>query len=120
METHNYDEITLDNGLIVKFIDHSTRYFGNFHHVRLEAACEVPLTPQVVPDESLRADALKHLKKPLVYRRHLTHMGVPGEEVERAKQALVENFLRHSAGYLSAEGFFERFVLGELRKKRLR
>lgn len=115
-----HDEITLDNGLIVRFVDHSTRYFGNFHHVRLEAVCEVPLTPQVVPDEGLRADALKHLKTPLVYRRLLTHMGVPGEEVEKAKQALVESFRRHSAGYLSAEGFFERFVLGELRKKRLR
>ncbi len=114
--------IHLDNDLVVEFFDRSNRYFGDYHRLCVEARCRVPLTPEcfagsVDPDAELQA-AKTVLGNEVVFARTLEKMGVAGEAVERAREVLVDSFIRSSLPYLDTPTFPRRFVGAELARCR--
>jgi len=99
-----YSEIIISENRIVRFYDRSTVYFGDYHHVRLEARCELDLSECYDPlsDSLFKAEPLN---RPAVYIRVLEKMAVPSALVEDVKIALVEDFRNNSLPYLSNPDF---------------
>ena len=60
-------EIALANGLTVSFTDATRRYFGDYHQVRVEISCEVPLTAELFADHAAHEAALKLLGPTFCY-----------------------------------------------------
>ncbi len=110
----------LPNGLTAEFFDLSNRYFGDYHRVCLEVRCPVPLRTEWFPgeggDELDRARRL--LGEEVVYGRRLERMGVAGSEVEKTREALVDDFLRTTSSYLGSAEFPSRFIAARLAEKR--
>ena len=84
-----------DNGLTLYFRDSSNRYFGDYHRVLIEIEARVE-----TGETSLR----------LKYQRPLQKMAVAGDEVERCRSELVEQFLRTTAAYLRQEDMVTRML----------
>ena len=99
-----YSEIIISGNRTVRFYDRSTVYFGDYHHVRLEARCELesPESCDTLSDSLLKAETLLN---PSVYIRVLERMAVPSASVEDVKIALVEDFRNNSLPYLSNPDF---------------
>jgi len=100
----SYSEVIISGNTIVRFFDHSSIYFGDYHHVRLQARCEFEL-----PDcQETRPDALSSAETsqpPAVYTRTLERMAVPSASVEDVKGALIEDFIKNTVPYLSSPDF---------------
>lgn len=114
-------EMTLGNGLIVRFYDQTRHYYGDFYLVKIEIVCEVFLSPDCFDDPGDFEDARRLLGVPAVYRRTLEQMGVPSTAIGTVTNRLLDNFISHSLPYFSAPGFVARFLRTELaraRKKR--
>jgi hypothetical protein len=109
-------EIALANGLTVRFTDATRRYFGDYHQVRVEISCEVPLTPGLFDDPADYQAALKLLGDQVCYLKKIEHQGVPTLGTADAVQKVVQQFIDHSLGYFSSESFPRRFVLTELNR----
>lgn len=109
-------EIPLANGLTVKFFSHTRRYYGDFHLVKLELFCEVPLSADYFADQSQFAEAVIILGDAVSYRRVLEKMGVPASEVGRVEEHIITNFREHSRAYFAAPAFPRKLVLAELAK----
>ncbi len=107
-------EIPLANGLTVCFYHHTHRYFGDYHRIRVEVVCEVPVRDEyfATAEEYARARAI--LGGAAVFRRSTETMGIPTAEIERCLGSTIENFARHSLSYLSSASFPQRLVLAEL------
>jgi hypothetical protein len=99
-----YSEIIISGNRTVRFHDRSTVYFGDYHHVRLEARCELelPESYDTLSDSLSRSETLRN---PAVYIRVLERMAVPSASVEEVKIALVEDFRSNSLPYLSNPDF---------------
>jgi hypothetical protein len=98
-----YSELIVSENCIVRFFDHSSIYFGDYHHVRLEARCEFefPACRKAIPD-SLAEEAPLN---PAVYTRTLEKMAVPSASVEDVKRTLIEDFRKNTLPYLSSPDF---------------
>lgn len=109
-------EITLSNGLTVRFADSARRYFGDYHQVRLEVQCEVTVAPGMFQDEAAYRDAVAKIGPTVAYRRVEEQMGVPTEGVEKCVERLVENFSATALRYFDTEEFPGKLVHSELAK----
>jgi hypothetical protein len=85
----------LANGIELSFSDHSNRYFGDYHRVRVEVLIRVPLP--VGHDEPVSAVN----SGPILIKKYLERMGVPGAEVDATRKQLAEEYWRHAGPYLA-------------------
>ena len=115
-------EMTLENGLVVRFFDHTRHYYGDFYLVRVEIVCEVPLLTDFFDDKVDLEEARRLVGDPAVYRRDVEQMGVPSTAIATVTERLMGNFISHSLPYFFATDFPRRFLRAELervRKKRV-
>lgn len=99
-----YSEIILSGNIIVRFFDHSSIYYGDYHHVRLQARCEFEL-PDCQKARSVAPSSAETSQDPAVYTRTLERMAVPSSFVEDVKGALIEDFIKNTLPYLSSPDF---------------
>ncbi len=111
-----FREIKVANGLVIQFFDTSRRYFGDFHHIKLEIRCEVPITAELFEDLAAFHKAARSFGSTVVYRRHLEQFGVPSSEIALTLDTLIANFLAHSSAYFSAPAFPQKLAASELNK----
>ncbi|AMV72074.1 hypothetical protein JCM30471_05740 [Desulfuromonas carbonis] len=108
----------LENGLVLEFFDHSNRYFGDYHKVRVEVHSRLPLRIDLFQDEADPAAALAQTAALLgdapLEVRQLERMGVPGAEVERVRTALIDDFLRTGSIYLARPDYPQRLLRQKL------
>ena len=109
-------EIDLVNGLIVRFYDHTRRYYGDFYLVKLEIRCLVPLRREYFDSAEAFVEGVELLGETILFRRIIEKMGVPVAEVGRAVAGLMANFEENSLAYLSAPSFSHKFVASQLNK----
>ena len=107
-------EILLDNGLSVFFYNHTHRYFGDYHRVRVKIICEVPLLKEYFADQTEYAEARANLGSKVIFRRDTELMGIPSGDLKKSLEKVIENFTDHSLSYLSSLKFPQKFVLSEL------
>lgn len=113
-------EITLPNGLTVRFSDATRRYFGDYHQVRVEISCEVPLTAHLFDDPDAYGAALRLLGSRVRYLKQVEHQGVPTLGTADAVQQVIQQFIDHSLSYFGSQTFPRRFVESELNRVRAR
>ena len=107
-------QVPLENGLTVSFYHHSHRYFGDYHRVRVEIICEVPVMEEYFSDPAAFAEARSFLGRNVFFRRNLELMGIPTAELENSLEKTIDNFSEHSLSYLASPMFPRRMVLAEL------
>lgn len=113
-------EIPLENGLTVRFGDATRRYFGDYHQVRVEVTCEVPLSAELFDDPASLEAARKLLGACVSYRKLVEHQGVPTLEVAVQVERVIQHFIDHTLGYFSSPEFPRRLVQSELNRLRTR
>jgi len=109
--------IELDNGLCLELRDQSNRYFGDYHRIKIEVSCDIPLRGEFFggnPDDPQLQTARRLYGDSLRFERSLERMGVAGAEVENVREELVESFLKSSAAYLEHPEFVARYVQRQL------
>ncbi len=106
--------IKLENGLQVNFFDTSNRYFGDFHRVCIEVKAEISLEKFNLAKEQ---QAGRELSGPLCFKNKLKRMGVPTADLDRVKQAMMEDFLQTTGKYLSRPNFPRQFLKAKLAEK---
>ncbi|MRR59330.1 MAG: hypothetical protein EG824_14130 [Deltaproteobacteria bacterium] len=111
-------EMTLENGLVVRFFDHTRHYYGDFYLVKIEIVCEVPLVIDFFDESADLEEARGLVGDPAVYRRSVEQMGVPSTAIATVTERLMNNFISHSLPYFSATGFPGRFLRTELERAR--
>lgn len=109
-------EIPLANGLTVRFTDATRRYFGDYHQVRVEISCEVPLTAGLFDAPAAFEAAVKLLGSRVVYLKKVEHQGVPTLGTAAALERVIQQFIDHTLDYFSGEAFPRRFVQSELNR----
>jgi hypothetical protein len=109
-------EISLPNGLTIVFHDLTRRYFGDYHHVRMEIVCKIPVLRELFDDQEQYDAARSLVGEEVVYRRIEGTMGVPSREIETALESLFVNFSENSLSYLSSAQFPLKMVHSELGK----
>lgn len=108
--------IPLPNGLIVRVVDHTRHYYGDFYLVRLEFSCTVSLLEAYFTDRQTFDQARTLLGEIVSYRRNVDQMGVPASAIEQVREKLIDNFIVHSLPYFATPDFPKKLVLGEMRK----
>lgn len=103
-------KFALSNGLVLFVHDATRRYYEDYHLVRLEVAGEIPLSEEFFDDKESFVEAMRLLGEAVIYRRLLERMGVPYQEIDRAREYLIRSFESHSLRYLSNDGFPGKFV----------
>ncbi len=111
-------EISLENGLVVRFFDHTRHYYGDFHLVKIEIACEIPLSGDYFAEQVDLEEARIRFGEAALYRRSVERMGIPTKDISAVTEQLVDNFVSHSFPYFTAPGFARRFLKAELEKGR--
>lgn len=111
-------EISLKNGLTIRFRDHTRHYFGDFHQVRLEIVCDIRLDPAHFENITDFEDARRILGEGVSYRRFVEQMGVPTASTGEVKEQLIAHFVGHSLKYVSSSVFPQRLVQAELERAR--
>jgi len=109
-------ELVLENGLTVRFGDLSRRYFGDYHQVRVEVTCEVPLAPELFDDRASYEAALKLLGASVNYRKLVEHQGVPSLAVTEQVAQVIQHFIDHSLSYFSTPAFPRRLAQSEVKR----
>jgi hypothetical protein len=107
-------EISLENGLTVSFYHHTHRYFGDYHRIKVEIICEVPLLEEYFTNIAEFVEASATLGGKAVFRRNLELMGVSSAEVEQSLENVIDNFSSHSLAYLASPLFPRKLILAEL------
>lgn len=90
--------ITLANGLKVRFLNKTQRYFGDYHHVRLEVVCDIPVPETEGAGHSFR------------YASSIRRMGVPTADVPAVIDELISHFSNTTLTYMSSPTFPLRYV----------
>lgn len=114
-------EERLDNGLQIRFVDETNRYFGDYHRVSIQVNLvyvldALPLS--VKENQAFRDDAIASLGKELKVVKRLERMGVSTADVEIVRQSLMEAFLKNSLSYFSRPEYPLSLVDAELKKRR--
>ncbi len=107
-------EIPLENGLTVCFYQHTHRYFGDYHRIRVEIVCEVPVRKEFFDNHVEFADARALLGQAAVFRRDTEMMGISSSDVESSLERTIENFMKHSISYIASPLFPKKVILAEL------
>lgn len=112
----------LANGLTVEFHDHSNRYYGDYHRVRIEVRCRCPLAAGLFagaadPEAELQS-ARSALGEEVVFTRVLEQMGVAGSDVEKTRQHLIDSFVQGTFPYMESPAFPARLVAREMEQKK--
>jgi hypothetical protein len=102
--------LQLANGLILCFTDRSRRYFGDYHQVRIQVQCSVPLLPDYFVSREAYEHALRILGDEIPYSLVLERMGVAGAETGGVKELLLKHFAETTGTYLSSPLFPARYV----------
>jgi hypothetical protein len=110
--------ISLENSLTICVFDQTRRYYEDFHLVKLEIICEVPLRSEFFIAEGDFSAAKKLLGETATYRRTVEQMGVPSNEIESVRKRMVENFERNSLPYFAVADFPQKLVISEFTKAR--
>lgn len=108
MKLEAFVPVVLQNGLVISFVDKSNRYFGDFHRICITAVVTLPEAlelPAGFPKERARLE--KKLEK----------MGVPSEDVESERKALVEAFLQTSRAYFEKADFPQQLLRKLIQEK---
>lgn len=105
-----FASLELGNGLVVRFVDQSNRYFGDYHRVSIRVVI-------ALPDEFELPEGMKREKACL--EKNLEKMGVPTASVETERRALVDGFLKSSRAYLEKDNFPQQ-LLAKLQKEKTR
>ncbi|QXE92063.1 hypothetical protein [Geomonas subterranea] len=111
-------EIPLSNGLTVRFFDATRRYFGDYHQVRIQICCEVPLSPGLFPDDESHEAARKLLGASVSYKKEIEHQGVASLSVDETVERVISDFAAHSLGYFNTPDFPRKLVQSELTRVR--
>ena len=98
-------QITLANGLTVRFLNKTQRYFGDYHHVRLEANCDIP-----VPEMDGAARSYR-------YTSDIRRMGVPTADVPAVIDELISHYSNTTLTYMSSPTFPLRYMLSRMSGK---
>ncbi|HOP41096.1 MAG TPA: hypothetical protein PLI53_08630 [Geobacteraceae bacterium] len=109
-------KIDLDNSLIVLIYDTTRCYYEDYHLVRLEIECEVPIKDEYFDSSDQRVEARKAFGASVFYRRTVEKMGVPYAEIEQARDNLVDSFMSTAIPYFGSHEFPRKLVLTELTK----
>jgi len=112
--------IELNNGLRLELRDFSNRYFGDYHRIKIEIRCDIPLRGEFFAgndDDPQLQQARRLYGESLRFERSLERMGVPGAEVEKVRDELIENFIGSSAEYLERPEFVARYVQRRLQQR---
>lgn len=109
-------EILLANGLTVRFFDHTRRYFGDYHQVRVNIICDVPLTAELFDDDDSYRSALKHLGDNVQYLKEIEHQGVPTAATVETLQRVIQQFVDTSMGYFQSAEFPRKLAQSQLKK----
>jgi hypothetical protein len=111
-------QIDLANGLSISVYDTSRRYYEDYHLVRLEFDCPVPLRIEYFDTPEAFDDAKKLIGETAVYRRTCEKMGVPFDEIGAARETLIADFMKNALPYFTVESFPVKLVRSELQKAR--
>jgi hypothetical protein len=106
-----YFELLISGNSIVRFFDHSSVYFGDYHRVKLEARCEFEL-PGGQEARTSNLSGKETLLNPALFTRTLERMAVPSASVEEVKGALIEDFRKNALPYLSSPDFPLKLIAG--------
>jgi len=106
-------EIPLENGLTLSIYNHNHRYFGDYHRVRVEIVCAVPVLEEYFVDRAEYAEARTSLGDSAVFRHKVELMGVPSAELDRSLVRVIENFSNHTLAYMASPIFPRKLVLAE-------
>jgi hypothetical protein len=109
-------KIDLSATATVTIFDTTRRYYEDYHLVRLEIECKVPLREDYFSGPEKMAEAHRILGDCAVYRRTIEKMGVPYAEIDQAREKLIDSFMANALPYLADEKFPRKFVLSELTK----
>jgi hypothetical protein len=107
-------EIHLENGLTVSIHNHSHRYFGDYHRVRVEFTCEVPILEIYFSSQAAYAVAMESLGSAALFKRSVEQMAVPTAELESCLESIIGNFSNHSISYLASTDFPRKLIQKEL------
>ncbi len=111
-------EMTLQNGLVVRFFDHTRHYYGDFYLVKIEIVCEVPLCADYFDEQVNLEEVRRFVGDPAVYRRTVEQMGILSTAIATVTEQLIGNFISHSLPYFSAPRFPGRFLKTEFERAR--
>lgn len=106
----------LANGLEISFSDQSNRYFGDYHRICVVATISYDFDR--LTDETLRLQATTCFGEQLKVEKKIVRMGVPSADVEYTRNALIDDFMRHAADYLSRPDYPRLLVAAKLSKPR--
>ena len=107
-------EIHLKNGLTVSIFNHNHRYFGDYHRVKVEITCEVPIMEKYFATRAECADAISSLGRSVCFKRSVEQMGVSTDELEHCLEMIIGNFSSHSLSYLASPEFPRKLIQKEL------
>jgi hypothetical protein len=110
--------IDLPNGLRVSVYDTTRRYYEDYHLVRLEFICRVPLCGEYFDGVESFDEAKKLLGESAVYCRTCEKMGVPFADIESARESIIADFIKNALPYFTAESFPRKLVQSEYAKAR--
>jgi len=113
------DRRRLDNGLEIVFTDRSNRYFGDYHRVCVVATIRCRLADLVGKvDEPLLLRAESVFGEYVEIEKRFERMGVASTDLDPVRSALVGDFLRHAANYLSRPDYPGLLLAAELNRRR--
>lgn len=104
-------ETVLGNGLTVRFLDRSHRYFGDYHNVRLDVICDIPV-PQ-------NGDSVGNGAS-VSYRSTIGRMAVPTADIAAVIGQLLEDFTKTTLAYMASPSFPSRYLRSQLSASRRR
>ena len=113
-------EILLSNGLTVRFFDHTRRYFGDYHQVRINICCEVPLTAELFDDEQSFRSAQKLFGANVQYLKEIEHQGVPTASTAETAGNVVQHFIDHSMSYFQSPEFPKKLAQSRLKQAQVK
>ena len=106
-----FKSIELNSRITVDFYDHSNRYYGDFHRVKITASTKIPFAIDTIPTD-LQPLAQKS-NGYISYTKDMEQMGVPSTKVETVKESLINSFISTVGSYLQKDNF----AAGLLRQK---
>lgn len=110
--------IELSNGLVISIYDTTRRYYEDYHLVRLEMVCEVNLREEYFDNHAEFSEALGVLGESAIYRKTIEKMGVPYDEIGKARDQLVQGIENNCRGYFAKVNFPCKLIMSELAKVR--
>ena len=111
-------EVPLANGLTLRFFDSTRRYFGDYHQVRIEISCELPLTPDLFDDDAGCQAAVKLLGPAVRFLKQVEQQGVASAAIADTVLKVIDDFLVNSLGYFQSPAFPKKLVHAELNRVR--